>query len=290
MKNSNYPSRSKGISLIELMISLVIGLVVVGAVIVSMIGSNNAGKYQAAYSQMNEDAQIGLSILSREVRLAGFSQPTGYANTAVAGATPTFNFAFTTVTRGVFGCDNTFVNPKATALACTAGTSTTPAFEVIYEADAATTVLTAGLPSDCLGQSIAGPPYIARNRYYISATASGRPELYCASDKAGGGAHPLIENIEAMRLWYGLPVAANPRQVVRYVSATDVNTAGITEWDNVISVRICILVRSAEPVLNSGGEDTLTYRNCNSDVVTSSDRLLRRAYFTTSTLRRQMPF
>ena len=58
MKRLAFRSRSRGLSLIELMISLVIGLVVVGAVIVSIVGSRNAGKYQAVFSQMNEDAQI----------------------------------------------------------------------------------------------------------------------------------------------------------------------------------------------------------------------------------------
>ncbi|MDW5443224.1 PilW family protein [Polaromonas sp. SM01] len=292
MKPVSMRSRVRGLSLIELLISLVIGLVVVGAVLVSIIGSSKAGRFQSAYAGMNEDAQIGLSILSRDLQMAGYAQPT--ALTSSGGASPTFSLTSNTLGVGafIFGCDTGFANPRAANLVC--GASATPAFEVAYEADADNTVLTAGgVPSDCLGTSIpVGPPYVARNRYFISAGASGRPELYCASNNAAGSAQPLIENIENMKVWYGLSVLASPTQVVRYVTATDIAALGAVpaaaEWGQVISVRVCLLVRSAEPVLNAG-DDTLTYLDCDSVASASNDRFLRRAYFTTASLRVRMP-
>ncbi|MDO9196206.1 MAG: PilW family protein [Rhodoferax sp.] len=286
-------SRVRGISLIEMLISVVIGLVVVGAVLVSIIGSNKAGRFQSAYAQMNEDAQIGLSILSRDLQMAGYAQPT--ALTSSGGASPTLSLTSTTLGTStfVFGCDSGFANPRAATLVC--GTATTPAFEVAYEADKDNTVLTGGgLPSDCLGNGIPGAaPHVARNRYFLASGNSGRPELYCASDIAGS-TQPLIENIEGMKIWYGVSVPASPTQVVRYVTATDIAglgaVAAAAEWAQVISVRMCLLVRSAEPVLNAGGEDTLTYLDCDSVSQTSNDRYLRRAYFTTASLRNRMPF
>lgn len=294
MKPVTLRSRNQGFSLIELMISLVIGLVVVGAVIVSLIGSGQTGRYQAAFAQMNEDAQIALSILSRDLQIAGYSQPTDLVNTAPPASTPTFNFASSTIgtSNPVFGCDTGFVDPAATSLAC--GTATTPAIEVVYEADKFTTVLTSGgVPSDCLGNAITvGLPavYVARNRYYLAPSSSGRPELHCASAN-GATPQPLVENIEAMAIWYGVAVAANPTQVVRYVTATDIATSGLAdEWKRVVSVRICLLVRSAEPV-SAGDEATLTYLDCagTSPPPTSSDGRLRRAYFTTAAIRDKMP-
>ncbi len=289
MKPVSLRSRVRGISLIELMISLVIGLVVVGAVIVSIIGSGKAGRFQEAYAQMNEDAQIGLSILSRDLEMAGYSVPT--ALTSTGGASPTFNLTYGTIGSSTFviGCDTGFASATAATVAC--GTATTPAFEVVYEADKSNTVLTGGnVPSDCLGNGIAvGPPYVTRNRYFLSIGTSGRPELSCASNNAANTPQPLIENIENMKIWYGTSVLANPTQVVRYVSATAIAGVGASEWNRVISVRICLLVRSAEPVLNTGGEDTLTYLDCDAVAQTSNDRYLRRAYFTTAALRDKMP-
>jgi type IV pilus assembly protein PilW len=275
----------KGVSLIELMISLVIGLVVVGAVLISIIGSSKSGKFETAYAQMNEDAQIGLSMLSRDIQMAGYSEPTALVNTGTVPA-PVYVLNFGNLATAIFGCDTDFSNPTAVNVAC--GVGANAAIEMSYQADTQSTVATGGAPSDCLGTAIAaGPPFIVKNRYYISAGNSGRPELYCAG--VGGSGQPLIENIDSMRILYGVQVAATPRQVVRYVSAASIAGVGAAEWLNVISVRICLIVRSAQPVLNTGAEDTLAYQDCAGVSQTSNDRYLRRAYFTTSTVRARMP-
>lgn len=281
----NSVSHQRGISLIELMISMVIGLVVVGAVLVSIMGSSKSGKFESAYAQMNEDAQIGLSILSRDIQMAGYSEPTALVNTGTVPA-PVYVLNFGNLATAIFGCDTDFSNPVAVNVAC--GVGTNAAIEMSYQADTQSTVATGGAPSDCLGAAIAaGPPYIVRNRYYISSGNSGRPELYCAG--VGGSGQPLIENIDSMSLLYGMQVAAAPRQVVRYVSATSVAGVGAAEWNNVVSVRVCLIVRSSQPILDTGGEDTLRYRDCAGVSQTSNDRYLRRAYFTTSTVRARMP-
>lgn len=287
-------ARVRGISLIELLISLVIGLVVVGAVMVSIIGSGQTGRYQAAFAQMNEDAQIAFSILTRDIQMAGYSQPTGLVSTIPATPTPTMVFSFGTLgtSTHVIGCDTGFADPRAVPLTC--GTATTPAFEVVYEADANNTVLTStGRPSDCLGNrigAVADPaPYVARNRYFLSVGNSARPELSCTSAGAATGPEPLVENIEDMRVLYGVAAAPGSTQVLRYVTATQVRAIGPNEWFNVISVRLCLLVRSSDPVL-SGEDDSLkTYLDCDAVRQTSADRYVRRAFFTTAAIRDKMP-
>lgn len=294
MKTLGMRHRSRGISLIEILISLVIGLVIVGAVLISMIGSGKAGRYQAAYTQMNEDAQIALSILSRDLQLAGYSAPTGLQ----PGPVPPqqiLQFSALAGTNYIFGCDSEFVSPTAAALACGAVAGTQPAFEVAYQADLRTTApqgAGAGVPSDCLGTGItpAGGIYIARNRYRISNGYSGRPELQCTSVNSGIASQPLVENIEAMTLSYGVvnPGAAVPTQVVRYVTATQVTAVGPAEWRNVSSVRVCLVVRSSDTVLDNG-EDSPAYRDCAGTLQTPTDRYLRRAYSTTAAIRDKMP-
>ena len=283
----------KGLSLIELMISLVIGLVVVGAVIVSIIGSSSTGRYQAAFGQMNEDGQIALGLLKREVELAGYSQPTGLIVDPLNAANQILAFATMGGNNYIFGCAKGFVNVNVAGGLCVANAAPgAPSFEVAYEADAGNTQLTSGVPpvpSNCLGNGVAvGPPYLAQNRYYVSTTASGRPELRCSS---GGNTQPLVENIESMKVWYGLAVNATATQIVRYLTPDLIAAA---QWPDVLSARICLIVRSAEPVL-AGGEDDqanslLTqYSDCDSVTQTTVDRRLRRAYFTTATVRNKMP-
>ena len=269
--------RMQGLSLVEVMVSLVIGLVVVGAVLVSYITAGTTGRQQAAYAEMNENAQLALTLIARDLLLAGFAAPTGVA----AGG---LSFTRTYASRPVFGCRTGFASPSTMgAVACGAGGS--DALEVVYQADGANSVPTAsGVPTDCLGNGLAdaGGFYLAYNRYYL-ASSSGRSELHCAS-RQGAGGQPLVDNVEGMSVWYGEANAGSPRTVVRYVRA-DV----VSDWGRVLSVRVCLLMRSSEAVLASG-EDTVTYLDCDSVQQTSSGGFVRRAFFSTTTLRNKMAF
>ncbi|MES2951952.1 MAG: PilW family protein [Pseudomonadota bacterium] len=296
MKTTRSPGRQRGVTLIELMISLAIGLVVVGAVLVSFVGSGRAGRYQAALGQMNQDAQVGLNLLAREVQMAGYVSPG-----QTLGGAP-----------GIFGCDSTrsgtvspFTDPEAAgATTCMPWTADfVSALEVVYEADLRTTVPSGAPPdpSDCLGAGITATSpnfFITRNRYHVQQSASGRNELHCSSPAATGNTQPLIENVEEMQLWYGVAAAAAPDTVVRYARAGrdastlgTINAVGAAEWGNVISVRICLLMRSAEPVLiaeDTAATATPTYLDCNSNPIAYPDNFLRRAYFTTAMVRAKM--
>ena len=307
MKNivlSTSRARVRGVSLIEVMISLVIGLVVVGAVIVSYIGSGQTSKRQAAYAEMNENAQIALSMMRSDLLLAGYAQGTSVLTDGAGVKTLGKTFA----TRPIFGCVNGFdaANEIATAT-CSAGVGT-PAIEMSYEADLTNSVPTSGgFPSDCLGNSLEHVAqtvavgannvtfYETHNRYYLATTGAGsaaRSELHCASAaKTSAGAaiagQPLVDNVEAMQILYGESGAAGSRQIVRYVAAD-----AVADWQNIISVRICLLMRSTDKVLT--GEDTTAgtagYLDCDSAAQTSADGYLRRAYHLTTTLRNKMTF
>ena len=281
MNQGRRPSRMHGVSMIELMVSLTVGLVVVGAVLLSYLGSIRTSKLQAAYAEMNENAQIAMTFLGRDLLQAGYASPTG-----VSGST---TFARSYSARPVMGCDNGFAAPNTTGdVVCAVGAGK-PAIEVVYEADIRNTVPTsAGVPSDCLGNGLPATTvgtatfYFAYNRYYLTTSAIGRSELHCAS-RQGAAGQPLADNVEALKIWYGEANAANPRQVVRYVSA-----ANVTDWGQVLSVRVCLLMRSSDPVLTA--EDSVTYLDCDSTLQSSADRYARRAYFTTTTLRNKMAF
>ncbi len=329
MKPVRSMRRVRGITLIEILISMTIGLVVVGAVVVSFLGSGQASRYQSALTQMNQDGQIALNMLSREVQLAGYSAPASLTGSPLIVRYHSLSSAagFVASTSGfIFGCDGgtngvgPFASPTADVLTCspTVGAASS-GLSVTYEADIQNTVPTAaGIPSDCLGSRIGPqqdadniPYYVARNRYYIGVEAtSGRPELYCASPASpsfpapavdvapypnpqlAAGNQPLVENVQDMQIWYGMrtfPLVNDDRQVVRYRQAAAITALGAGAWDAVISVRICLLMRSAEPVLQ--GEDDLTYQPCDQGAAraTSPDRRLYRAYYTTSTLRSKMP-
>ncbi len=280
----------QGVSLIEIMVSMVIGLVVIGAVLVSYLGVGVSGKQQSAYLQMTEDAQIAFSVIGRELMAAGYARPVTWT-----GGTSTFARTFSggTPDNVIYGCDTGFADPAASSLSC--GTSTSAAISVAYEADTVTTIVTSGVPSDCLGGTLTVQTtavsatatvsfFVARNRYYVETSASGVPELRCAP--AGGSGQALVDNVESMAISYGEAVAAAPRQVVRYVPA-----ASVVDWGLVVSARICVVMRSSEPVLTQEDLDIRnTYLDCNQTATALPDRRARRAFFTTLTLRNRMAF
>lgn len=86
--------------------------------------------------------------------------------------------------------------------------------------------------------------------YYVSNNVAGEPSLF---RKIGlSAAEELVEGVESMQLRYGID-SDEDKAADSYVVAS-----GITDWDQVVSVRLGLLMRSAEEVLR-GPIDTIQY-------------------------------
>ena len=188
MKNFRQPPRtcvSAGFSLIELMVSMAIGLLMVGAALTAYVSSSGASKMAEAQSRMNEDAQAALSILSQQIRMAG-NNPYQSNRTdeshrnPVYGSTPTFTIAASTVIFAVIppstfalshfeiqGCNSKFTNisnisnPDELTCNFNAASASPNSIAISYEADTYNTIPTTktilnprGLPTDCLGNAL----------------------------------------------------------------------------------------------------------------------------------------
>lgn len=319
-----FPTRQRGFSLVEVMVSVVIGMVVVAAVMVSYLSSGQSGKLQSAYAEMNDNAQAALTMLSRDLQMAGYASVGGINTTA--GVKPlSTSQAFASANVPIFACEKGFVSSTAAAGSETcsnvAGTSS---LQVAYEADLTNTVPTsktasypattctlpsvAGvdtIPTDCVGNRLfpvnaatAGNcVFHVYNRYYLS-NALGPSNLYCVASPFNGAANsgqPLVEGIESMKITFGVvdtlawaATASAPSTPARYLSIADVTTANA--WARVVSARVCVVVRSGSKVLESDLSTGLTYLNCDSSSTASADGYARRAYTTTVTLRNKMPY
>jgi type IV pilus assembly protein PilW len=288
------PRSQRGLSMVELLVSMVIGLVVVGAVVVTYTSTGASGARQNALGQMAEDVQLAFSLLARDLQMAGYSEPTAIMMTGGAGGPATFTKKYNR--RALFACATPMTSANVAlagdddAVTCVAPPASTASHSLVvnYEANDYNVVLNGGTPTNCLGSAastvtVGAVTYrFASNRYYVSTSATtGRPELSCAGPGAAG--QPLVENVEAMRLWMGEGNAANPHRPVRYVAP---NLVG--DWGAVVVVRICLLMRSAEPVLSA--EDSATYTDCSGATATSADRRMRRAFFSTVALRNKTAY
>ena len=307
----------RGLSLIELMVSLVIGLVLMIAVVSAYVGSAGATRMVEAQGRMNEDAQAALTILAQQLRMAG-TNPKQPNYTSASPRNPVYG-PNTFIVRG---CDGRFsdVTTATTipALTCGSGTTTFDSIALSYEADSFNTIAGGGgSATDCLGQALpvssatvnvwngtsSSPTAVtftvADNRFYVGTTTTiVTPSLFC---KGNGGSNPqaLVENIEDLQFVYGTaPATATPTTVTvaGYLTATGIqDNAGLAalptdaaRWAQVMTVRICVVVRSERPVVSDAG--SAEYIQCDGTLnTTPPDLRVRRAYTTTVVLRNRVP-
>lgn len=230
------------------------------------------------------------------------------------------------------GCSGSFSNVNTAynldALTCVTDTAAPDSFGVNYEADVyntfsagPATAAQAGagatkVPTDCLGSplrqidakipqpaSLTAPAkyddafyYEADNRFYIQSGLSHRPGLYCQGNGINSVAQPLVENVEDMRIAYGVMAPDQTRSTVAgylpadQLLAQTVFPGGTTEdlrWSKVVTVRICLQMVSATPVVP--GIAPASYFKCDGTLQTAPlDRRLRRTYTTTVVLRNRL--
>ncbi|MGH6647477.1 PilW family protein [Aquabacterium sp.] len=234
----------RGISLIEIMVAMAIGLVVIGAVLSTYLHSRAGSRQAAALAQVTEDASLAMGILRGHVAMAGYGQP-------VVDAAGAFNMSRLTG-EAIVGCDGGFnggmvINP--TGVICRGGTTTPDALIVRYEVDAQNGPLVSNgstmVPSDCQGGSLAAGAspfdyFVSDSRFSIGSDAGGGTALECRGsggipttdatataattaifgtttlDPAGtptstvNGSVSLVNNIHDMQIVYGLGNASAP--------------------------------------------------------------------------------
>jgi type IV pilus assembly protein PilW len=116
--------RQRGLSLIELMVSITIGLLIVGSVLYVYLGSRGAYRTNKSTSRTQEAGRFGLDAIGRDVREAGFIgcgsrespatlRPVNVIQTATGNATVP-NIAFTSPSQAIAGYAASNYNPGAT--------------------------------------------------------------------------------------------------------------------------------------------------------------------------------
>ena len=287
--------KQSGVTLIELLVSIALGIVVIAAVLIVYTTGSNATRNAQAQGQMNEDAQMALESISQELRRAGYN-PTlasGAVNDLGQGGW------------GILACDSGFVDvslANVSMLTCNASGSNT-ALATVYEGDLYSGKLSGTAPNqqlqDCIGNGVAATIaggntyYIMQARVYVKNNA-----LYCRGSGSFAQEQVLAENIESLTLRFAVtdPAVATSQNVVGYLTAAEINApvaslAALTpvqRWAKVVATRVCVVVASENVVLFDMKIDAgtnPTYEDCNGTSVSITDGKLRRAYRTTVLLR-----
>ena len=277
------PSRpARGFSLIELMVSMAIGLVVIAAVLAAYLASGVSSRNTQAMAQINEDGNVALNVLRSHLAMVGYSTPTG-----VTGGG---KFTLTYPGASLVGCDATFddLSLDIGSLTCPSGEkASTDSIAIAYQADAFNSAVnTDQVPLDCVGNTLdnAAGYFLSYSRFYLSAPEGGTNKaLYC---RGAGSDTPqaLVENIVEMQITYGVGgpvVKGENRRTIGYVDAADV-----PDFTAVVAVRICVVVASAKEVM----DDETPYQPCDpfDDPVTPGDKRLYRTFTSTVALQNRL--
>lgn len=307
--------KNEGRSIVEVMIALALGLLVILALSTLFLTNSRTHRLTDDKARMEQEGRLALNLLAFHIRMAGSGV---LVSTKPYGKDPFDKSAqqdksfisrvYTNLAGGVGaskagiqniqGCANGFANTGVAStvalIPCNPGTGN-DAISVRYVVDGNNSNTTAAaIPVDCLGSALIAVPdadrpgvapdfYIAENRFYVVANGD-TSELYCRGNgTTPDGAdfanphQPLVENVEQMRITYGVS-STGGQNVDRQVTAEQ---AAVLGWDRVISAQICLLMRTANRVVDNNQQ----YRDCGNNIINVADGRLRATYSTTVVIR-----
>ncbi|OTP76402.1 Type IV fimbrial biogenesis protein PilW [Caballeronia sordidicola] len=193
----------RGHALLELSISVALGLLIVIATISLYRGQRLAYDRATETARLRDAAGDALDLIAQQVQMARYMPPGAGALDASAG---------------LFGCSSGRPAGSDSAPTCETLTSRSDGILIRYGADTISTwPSSSGSPTDCLGQISAGERIT--NRYYAKASSSTvEPELYCEGSGKPGTGQPIVEGIERLRIGYWLkdaPVAVDAASIAK---------------------------------------------------------------------------
>ncbi|MDR3097149.1 MAG: PilW family protein [Paraburkholderia sp.] len=214
---------SAGHTLLEFTIALALGLVVIAGALAAYRSQRQAFATAIDAARIQEAGVDALTLAGEQIQMAGF---VGADDPERLAGPP------------IFGCAAGRPVGTSASLTCEALSNRSDGFAVRYRGDGESTWLAAnGQVTDCLGQAVGPPASEVLNRFHAKSSGStGEPELYCEGSGKAGTAQPLVEGVERMRVRYWLAGAAQ---------AVDAAAVSRDQWDSVVAVDLCVLVRGA---------------------------------------------
>ena len=239
-----------GFSLIEMMIAMALGLLLLLVISTVFVSSRQTFREQEDNARIQENGRFALEILGRSIKQAGHVE------------VPFNDFKVAFEGMAITGTNG--------------GTGVADTLTIQYEG-------VANVDQDCEGALVDVTGRLIQNHFNLDAVNA---ELQCtgviSDTPAAPGAPPtgsvLLENVEDLQLLYGVDTDAN-QSVDQYVASP-------ADWNQVLAVRLCVLVRSDKTNIVPAGTN---YFDCtNTSVANAADRRMRRAFSATYNLRNRI--
>lgn len=298
------PCRQAGLSLVELMISLTIGLLLLLGLTTLVVQQSGSRDEMEKSGRQIENGRYAMQILHDDIQLAGFYGeyfPVSYStpdpcDSASLGWDP----ATSTAPAAIYGYAGAATDPTPTAclnnyqpntavlvirrtqtdtVAATAATAGT-AYLQLSRCGTGTTAFVLGTGGFTLKQkdcSTVTPlrQYVVRIYYISSCSVCGSDTIPTLKMKEliNGPSlttTPLVEGIENMQFDYGVD-STGDGSPDDYLLA-----AAVTDWSNVMAVRVNLLARNNDPT--SGHTDSKNYSLGGVGTVTPGGAYKRHAY------------
>lgn len=312
-------NQQKGLSLVEIMVALTLSLILIAGVGQIYVSSRQTYRIQEALARLQENARFTLEVLGRDVRLAGYlgcsnsasttpvlgtSAPSVVPGGAVAVITggndnagsftdPNPALKSTLATNVIRGTDaitvlfgefcggtttaqiNSTADPSGSlANNCGITVGTTP---VVIADCGSTHIFIPEITPTALSYSYAPGSEVMLYRsytYYIRMNPGGQPALY-RYDNINVSTE-LVEGVENMQITYGIDTDAD-QSANQYVTS-----AGVGNWQQVVSVRFVLTFRTVDDNLTSAAR-TYTFNGAQ-----VTDNRLSRTYTSTIALRNRL--
>ena len=221
-----------GLSIVELMVSLVLGLLLMTGVIQVFLSSRQTYAANEAMGRMQENGRFALEFIARSARMAGYVEPIYLGDKPQPILRP--------------DCGGLPVTPPGTLCSSNGGTNVADSIGFVMQP-----AIVDGARRDCLGNIISENNKLIINHFsIIPATATVPAALGCRAYKydqaagtwtAGPNAQRLVEGIDNMQVLYGIDTSGDSRSANQYVSADRVSN-----WSKVRSVRLSVLANSID--------------------------------------------
>jgi len=243
------PYHQKGLSLVELLVAMLLGLILTGGALQMMLSSQEIYQTTDTLSRIQENGRFTLNFLAKDIRMAG------YNTTKDADGKVFWD--------GACGASNP----------CTSNGGGSASDQIGILMDPSNNL-------DCQGNAVAADDTVIANVYYIDDPDNDLiSSLYCrgydvSNDAWIANAQPLVDGVENMQILYGItdPVT---NAITSYISSDDIG-----DWASIGAVKVSVLLNNGQAAGN-GNNEARSFNLLDADAIATLDQHNRQAFSTT---------
>lgn len=255
-KLSRMRNKEKGVTLIELLVGLTIGLLTVSVGLGAIMISRGVTTTVSDTTILQQQASYAFRIIGQQLRQAGGRPLNTVADPRDAATFVQPNAISLSGLPPIAGLDNPTASQFVISLRYV------NASESVYPFPPSSTPITGYLTSDCIGSN----PGIASAPIILNELRKNGTDLECSNSI--GNAQPVIGNLADLQIRYlqqKLNIADNQPQF-RYASAANMTP---TDWPEVYGIEVCLELEGDQFIDTVGA----SYTKCDGTTATRGNKL-----------------